>query len=603
MSIVFSERAFSSQCSSLFGTTKSSTSLILGTERKLAIVSLDQLLSADPRSLSNSEKAIFAKAADYVGNHDPQIAIELLALGVAKEQIIKLMVPIVTKQLKNLESRTPTLNLTHHTPSTQLSIRSQSPKTLKDFAEVYGLDGERTIISTLVGYRQSPLREGIDPAHVLKAAMVIGDRNLIDRAFRQALKFGNFNELTAVAAETKNNSALIQLGRLSIVRFLYFERNHNWLSDGLRSLSEVTGADRQYVEQMLYDLYDLMRSPEILAGDAMRFTENSNDADKISNYYDVAADVLVATLPKLQRMHGDSSARFRYLYMRTNDHRYVDRVHKFLRDLIKNQENIGLLSEAVIQIESSATLLHIARTAEAYSLKVDKKGDEMEKHFFVLGAMRVARSAFVMSADLNEIKNYTARVLTDPRFNKRSPIGFESGEQSLLAPKEVVELFRSYLADPKQISESTKVSDLNELKSWLKTYDYYINDLNYWNKNNNEVRASSKIFFDVEFRHEKESIQIFLKNGEGASPEKILEFKTIGQEKLKIGAYWEAMSNFIAARDLNGLEQTYIAMMTKGRPLDAVYVAFAMEWISTGYSPFKSIKSISNNETHLLIGN
>jgi hypothetical protein len=552
---------------------------VIGTSR-----SLDELL-ANPGQLSAREKAQFAKAVDYYRSRNPQRAVELEALGLPKDQVLKLIGRVLKKDLAILEAEGPTLSLFHDQAYRHNSMATISPKSLDAFSERYDLSPERLTTSSLLGYRGS-WAVGVRPEEAMKAALMTGDRELISRSFRQALKYGHVSELTAIAAETKNNSALIELGRLGVARYLFFDRNLNWLGDGLRSFSEVTGEDKKQVEQMLFDLYDLMRSPAIVENEAI--VRIYDKAGEVSNYESDAIEVLISTLPVARRTRGDSSARFEYLYQRTDDPRYVDRVEKLLVDSMKKGRKISAIAGAIVYIKNSATLLRIARAAEAYSRQVPLTFDERDRYLFVKGAMRVARDAFAMSGDLGEIQAYMNRVLADPRFQHERPIGFSMGVQELLVSEDVIKLFRSFLADPNQLREGTSLVDLKALRFWLESYDYR------YQKNSGEVEAISKIVYGASFRHEEQVIRHALREGEGALPEIIQVFNDTGNKHLGAQDYWQAMLAFIASRNIGGLERTYDAMMTMplGRPLDAVYAALAIEWIRTGHSPFEGLTTI-----------
>ncbi|MDB2426010.1 hypothetical protein N9W41_00530 [bacterium] len=538
--------------------------------------SLEQLFNIKLDSLSPREKSLLAKATDYLESHEAQTAAELVALGAPKKEVVELVKRVVRDDLSELESQGQTIRLFHDRQEVSFEREaslSHSPfKTLEEFSIAYKLTPERTTISTMIFDHK--LSRRVDPVDVLKAAMMTKDLDLMNRAFEQALKFGKFDSLTAIASKMQNNKYLIELGRLSIARYLFFDRNHNWLSNGLRSFSEVTGKDKQYVEQMLYDLYDTMLSPAILANESK--VRTYNDESSLSAYTSDAVNVLKTTLPMVQRMKGDSSPGFNYTYSRTDKPQYVDRLKSLLDKLIENNENIWDLSSGIIQIQNPSILLHIAHKAEVYSKKVNPKFDERHRKFIVDGATQVARDAFVMSGDLYEIKNYMNRFLKDRRSSLKSAFGFVLGENSLLAPKKVVDFFRSLLANPTKLSKSTTIDDLSNIKSWLESYDYEVS------QHKEEVSAASKIFYNISFKHEVDSIKWFLSRGEGASLEKNKEFRARGEEMLEQHDYWKAMSEFISAKDIDGLERTYRGMLTRGRPLDAVYAALAIEWIQTG---------------------
>jgi hypothetical protein len=382
---------------------------------------------------------------------------------------------------------------------------------------------------------------------------------------------------------------------LSITRYLFFDRNSNWLDAGIRSFSEVTGQDRKNVEQMLHHLYYLMRSPAILSNESEVATYSGKG--NLANYGSEALKVLIATLSVERRLRGDDSERFRYQYARTSDPQFVNRVETQLRDAMNRRESIGFFVPAVIQIKDSKTLLQIAKSSEAYSHNVPDGLDEHERIRFVGGAMIVAATAFSMSEDVREITNYFRRVMVDARFKQKSrPFSFAYGENVLLVPSKVVELFHSFLRNPRLISEETTANDLQALQSWIESYDYNLKS------NQGYVAPASKILHGARFWHEKKTIEHFLNIGEGASPEKVREFKETAEKRFRVGDYWFAMGNFISARELDGLERTYAAMLAIGHPEWAAYAAFAMEWIRTGRSPFEDTAQIDDGNPMRLLG-
>jgi hypothetical protein len=106
-----------------------------------------------------------------------------------------------------------------------------------------------------------------------------------------------------------------------------------------------------------------------------------------------------------------------------------------------------------------------------------------------------------------------------------------------------------------------------------------------WNPEGS-VGAATKTFYIPTFSHERENFQLFLKEGEGAGPEALDKFRDQGEQSLARDSFWEAMKSFIAARDIEGLERTYVATLERGRSVDAGYMAFALLWLRSGVSPF-----------------
>lgn len=538
--------------------------------------------------LSDREKALFAKVHDYAQGHNPQTAAELVALGLDQNQVVQLVKKFVTKDLEKLETNQVQRKIFQSQNQSQIEgAISQSTRTesLEDFSKKYGLDSERTALSEIA--IRGSFSSTVDTSRVLKSAIMTNDRELIKRSFHQAFKHSDFDELTALAASSNDNKALINLGRLNIARYLFFDRNHNWLSEGLRSFSEVTGEDRNEVTTLLYDLFSLLRSPAILANESE--IRNYGQVGELDNYSDDAAKVLIATLPVDRRLKGDDSSAFSYLYKRTNDLQYVNRVKGLLRESMSAGQNIGFLMDAVAQIDDVITLKKIAREAEAYSRKVPKNSSGRDADVFMSGAHGVANTALVTAADLNELTKYYQRTLAAIKAKEypRAQFGFQYGDKSLLAPSSVVKLFRSFIENPQLLSADTNKSDLSHLANWIEHYDYH------QKHSSKQVSPTGKMFYAVNTWHEEDTIEYNLKKGVGASEEQIREFKSEGQRYLLGKNYWEAMGSFISAKDLEGLDRTYKAMMTDGRPLDAVYVALAMEWIRTGRSPFDQMKKVA----------
>lgn len=542
---------------------------------------ISQITTEDFNLFSDREKTLTAIALDYQRNHSSNSLAELIALGAPVDHVILMAREAVDGDLKVLEKDQNVRLLFHDRHKTKNPLQPSNDKTLAGFAEYYGLDVERQIFTKLQ-QRTNPT-SSVKSADVLKAAMLTQDRELILRAFRQALHQGNYSELTALAADAKNNTALIQLARISIARYLFFDRNHNWLGDALRSIAEIEGGEREEMVQMLFDLHDLLRSPAILSNESQ--IRNYGNTGSIANYYEDAVRVLTATLPIARRFHGDSSASFKYEYAKTNDPRYVDRLTSLFNEAIDDVHGVGFLSPAIVQLSDTELLLHFARAAEAYSHSDFKALDERDQFLYPLMAMNIARDAYVTSGNLKEVQEFTKRAIDDPRFKRgHSPLGFAYGETALMAPGTVVGLYRSYLENPRQLSDTAERKDLSALEQWLNHYDHQVE------ANQTEIKPADKMFFAPSFWHEESSIQSFMDNGRDANPETLQEFKEAGNQKLATGAFWYAMGDFIAARDLDGLERTYNAMMTRGRPVDAKYAALAMEWIRTGQSPFSQSK-------------
>lgn len=578
MSPLLATASLPNRCEQFFSSTKLPTLRAATPQSSIVPISAEQLLSTNPRELDDRGKALFAKGIDYMQRHEAQTALELMELGLAESEVIKIMIPAVKKDLDILESEGPKIKLFDESikrSSTVDKIKSK-PKNFDEFSDKYDLASARDTMATVTGFRFT-LKDSIDPANVLKAAIMTKNKSLMNRAFQQALKFGHFSELTAMAAEMKNDWALIELGKLSLARYLYFHDNTNWLSDGLRSFTEVTGPEKKYVDQMLFDLFDLLHT-----------------SPKTEHHTHDLVNILVTTLPVTNRFTGDSSARFVYQHALTNDSKYISRVKNLMDSLIATHETISELSKAIIHIQNPEVLLQIAKTAEAYSHKVNDNWDAQTKDVFILTSLMIARDALTMSGNHQEITSYYKRVLTDERLVlRRKPMGFPLGENVLMVPKEVLDLFRSFVANPSQIAQNITAKDLSELTKWLESYNYYA-------KNNpSSVSATSKMFYKVNFWHEESVIQSFLKDGENATPKQIQDYKISGAQKLKEGYYWESMAAFISARDLVGLDQVYHAMLTRGRPVDAVYAANAIEWIRTGRSPFGD-QALTNGSQQLL---
>jgi len=558
-------------------------------------LSLEAWQGFDARELSDHDKILFAKVGDYLNNGDVRIALELLQLGLPKEQLIKMMSPRVAAELTVLESEGPPLRL-FHDPLREdaAALISRQAFTIDGFAQAYGLMPHIETAAALAGYRIFA-RDRIVPDNVLKVAILTENRDLIQRSFQQAVKFGHFDQVTAIAAEMKSDSLLMELGELSVTRYLYSERNINWLAQGLRSFSELTQPESQARAQaLLYDLYDLMRSQEIFANEYRVNMEQSARA-KVAYYDDAAMRVLVATRPVTRRLRGDSSSAFSYLHERTRDPQFVNRVLAHFDDVVATNRHLYHVQRGVILIDDPEVLLQIARKAEAHSYEVaNVPGTDPRQ---ASGAMRLAAAALIMSANLEEIGHYVRRMVEDSRFDvTRKPYGPALGDDILGTPPEVVGLFRAYLRDPSLVSPQANSENLQQLAEWVDTYDYRMAQ-----NPEGSVGPASKTFYIPAFTHERKDFLSFLKNGEGAGPEALAKLRDAGEGALARDAFWEAMKNFIAARDVDGLERTYLATLERGRPVDASYMAFALLWLRAGvqetFETLNTVNGIQNSES------
>lgn len=529
----------------------------------------DLMKAGDIGKLTPLEMAVLAKAIDLQSRHDGQIAIELMALGVPKPEVVELMKPLVDHDLRALEGDQTTLRLSFkdeplrlNGPSSRQAARKDTPLTLEEFSKKFSLDDARVIVSQVAtGPRNSTRGRS-----VLKAAFITEDPELIRRAVLTSLKYGNFDELIAMAAEYNHHSTLYQIGKICIARYLYFDRNHNWLDQGLRALTEIAGPDHEVVPPLLYDLFDLMTSNSILQNEGE--IQMYDSPGQVDNYTGTALNVLVSALLPIRRSRYDSSSKYNYERKKTDDPNYKVRLHNLFNKHLPKERYFLKFSEAVSQLENPNDLLEIAEKASQrsreYPITEDRK--------LVESAMGLAFVATLHSGREAEITKMVQALLKDSRFGDRAFPLFYSTQQ---LPAEIVNLLKGFLENPHLLGENVSNPRLMKLLDFLKR-----------SEDQSHVTAASSIFFAPSFRHEKGSIEYSLKRGNGASEAEIQGFIHKGEELIQNRDYFMAMHEFIAARDIPRLKVTYRMMMTDGRPLDAVYVGFAIEWIETGKSPF-----------------
>gem|GEM_PF-4356362 len=175
-----------------------------------------------------------------------EILIKLLKLGVSHQEIDQLARPVLLSSLEQLENVGNRPGVSKVTPkfSEQERVSDQEGqnsarvlKNFEEFSEVYNLENARAYVSEILSFPVAFAGgRGVGVDHVLRGAMLVGDSELIDRAREQAFRFGKQRSLIGIATHFKEQTTLMDLAEFNLVRFLYFHRNTNWLSDALAAL-------------------------------------------------------------------------------------------------------------------------------------------------------------------------------------------------------------------------------------------------------------------------------------------------------------------------------------------------------------------------------
>lgn len=514
---------------------------------------------------------ILALKKQFVESHASEPIIKLMKLGVSQVEVAALVTPALAKDLEVVEGvvgkgQLPFVKTKFSTSVVRADV--QKAMTLEEFSTTHHLSSARLAAHEILTFRETLAAPwGIKISDLLRTSLIVGDPALIERAQTAAFRFNHHQELIGIAAAARDDAMLMQLGEINLARFLFFERNANWLSVALGAFVEVRGPLKIRAQEILFDLADIMASPEIVARSEAVAMMGEESA---SSYYRTALDVLMSTL-ELSRREDRDSATFDYVMVPSTNANYVGRVKSIVAKILSSSDSVDAKMVVTALALTGDTKLQLDFASRFFkSLSDIPKGlDERGQAYFKNSRLQTSFGLAMTSKDGAAVTDFLNALAKDPMTDKQTRPFFSSGTVNYYFSKASVDKLRTEGPAILNAVPNGNTQLVNRLSDFLEKYDYALS-------RQSSVKPESKILFEPTFAHEASSATSLIAEGRSMSSVEIDQMNAIATRELNGGELWSSYRRFAATRNLAGLQAVYNAMMTSGRGLDAVYVATAM---------------------------
>ncbi|MES2769882.1 MAG: hypothetical protein V4596_12115 [Bdellovibrionota bacterium] len=494
---------------------------------------------------------------------------QLLKMGLSREEIAAEIRQDMENELREMAKVSRIHFELPAKPAPQVSMVENvlNPKvSIVEFIEYYNLRAEQTVVTNILNYRDTFANDRANPIEILKTAILTGQKDLAREAFIQSFRFNKLNDLVELGIETGDNDILMNIGRISITKFLLFDRNQNYLQDGLNALLEVKGTHRKQAESLLIDFVDILKSPEIFKNEDSvgNYGEKGNKAF----YLELALKALKSASTLTGRIPRDSISYHRFV--ETRDQRILSR----MREIIKMGQNMnsslgldGTYAVLAILKDSKLTESFANNHLKIRFMPQESASDLIKERLPKLHANRAIKYA-LLTADVQFVRNVIKEIMTNDPMDKAPSLRdgiqlFDEGAiilKSVTSPSKYVALLGELAKD-----KSLTLGQLEFLKNTRKNL---IQDLRGVNKEKPNLNTDLFVTHEYDmFSHHKQVIESFIKNEDPA---------------FKYQGLWAEFNEASRQRDIQKLKIVYQKMMSQGRGLDAVYAAFTIAVLENG---------------------
>lgn len=539
--------------------------------------SCSSLLDASPRqntlqiSSATHDLITAAMEKDFTQRYSYEPIRQLRQMGASQVDLETLTRSPLRETLDRIGGRQPRLKLA----MVSLSQAVADPNLLNpgasitEFEAYFKLESERVAVSQIIEFGDSPTEDYGMAVESLKIAILSGQKDLAREAYLQCFRFNNFNELTALAVETNNDEVLLQVGRLSIARYLFYSRSSNYLNDGLEALVEIQGPLKVQAVELLLSFSDLITSGSIMenVGQVRTPLLKVNQ----SQYYGNALSSLLSAGQLVGRFRRDSRS-YHYI-MKFSDERIKDRVRKLINKSLDENVTLGSIDliNAISALGSTGYAKSVATRIFNQRNRLAMVGDEPRQALRAHSIAHLSLSVAMLSGDPSFIRQHLQRVIQDiseisQPFYLLDNVAFIPFETLMLVQDFIVQLLDQ--ADLNKIQREYLKESLAEL----------IYDQNRKESLNPTLHREGMFLRQDTFRHYFKSIKFALEHPSGYQ------------------GYWGRYLNAVNARDKDALRAVYNDMMKDGRAMDAVYAAIALAALESGEDLVLLWRALTNSQ-------
>ncbi len=541
--IVSTTYAGSKECANLFIT-----------HEKLPIRSRISAVRQDDKTL-----IMRALIRDFEQSSDTESLTGMKQLGLDQEEMTRIVRPKIEKYLERAKAGQKQFSLSEVSPKVVPNNTGilHPGKSISDFVTFHHLEKEQISAGNII--------EGsaeFNTVYALKMAILADQKDLAREALLEVLRYGHLGEATKLAVELNENEMLMKIGRLAIAQYIFHNRNHNYIADGLNALIEITGPFKEKAEKLLMDFSDLIASGAIFERMDMRFAKEFEDYDYLALKALLSASTLVGRFAR-------DSVSYRYVVTPSNSE-IKNRIVSLIESLIqkRNFSNAEIMLEAAKILDDPKYCKSIAQRLFDTRYDVsDEKDVERHPRKIIFNTSLSLKFALI-SGDVEFILGHFKKIFKNPNPSDSLSI-FIPNNLAILIPESAFLgsiQFLKGLPQDKSIADFTAeledgLKRKRETKTTLEREGHFLPKLTFW--------------------HEKGFVKSSLERNYGSNE----------------NAWWQFHAA-IYARDLKKLREIYDKWMVSGRGVDAKYAAFAIFVIESGGN-VEEIDSLLRNQKQL----
>lgn len=504
---------------------------------------------------------------------------QMLKIGIPREVVAKEIREGLKNELSDMARvSTQVLELPVKTPPKVSRAENilNAKVSIEEFIEYHKLEAESAAVTKILNYNDFSRHEGVNPIEVLKAALLTGQKDLAREAFIQGFRFNKLSELGKLGIETGNNEILMNIGRISITKFLIYDRNQNYLKDGLDALLEIKGLEKKQAEALLIDFVDILKGPEILRNEDS--VSNFGDRGNKLQYLEIAFTALKSASELTGRALRDSVSYDHFV--QTRDQRIISRLREVVRlSYIESPLGLGNGFEAVAILKDAG----LAESLSTHHLRTrftpDRSASKVVQENWKKINTRRAVEFAMLTGDTQVIKRVIKEIFESDRMDESNNVsgGVKLFSKDMTLLKSVTgvnriirllgDLAKEKNLDPQHLKflENTKKNLIEDLRSAAEK------------KPDLKTEVFSNSNRDL-FRHHRDAIEHALTKSESGDQD---------------AGLWRGFVEATRQRNIAKLKIIYQKMMTEGRGLDAVYAALSIAVLENG-GDINTIKSLQD---------